>query len=231
MLINADFSARVVSRPEDSSFVPSPMAGVSRRMLDRIGAEKARATSIVRYEPGSYFSPHTHDGGEEYLVLDGVFSDETGDYPAGTYVRNPIGSSHKPFSKDGATIFVKLHQFAADDTEQMVIRTQEAEFLPGLVDGLSVLPLHQVEGENVALVRWAPNTQFNPHRHWGGEEILVLEGVFEDEHGRYPAGTWLRSPHLSQHTPFTRDEGALIYVKTGHLFQAQAQAQAKSYAA
>ncbi len=226
MLLNADFSQRVVSRPDDSLFVPSPMAGVSRRMLDRIGNEKARATSIVRYEPGSYFAEHTHDGGEEFLVLDGVFSDETGDYPAGSYVRNPIGSSHTPFSRDGATIFVKLHQFDAGDTEQKVIDTRTAEFLPGLVDGLSVLPLHQVEGENVALVHWAPNTQFNPHRHWGGEEILVLKGVFEDEHGRYPAGTWLRSPHLSQHTPFTREEGALIYVKTGHLFQAQSQAKA-----
>ena len=112
------------------------------------------------------------------------------------------------------------------DTEQKVIDTRGAQFLPGMVDGLSVLPLHQVEGENVALVRWAPNTVFNPHRHWGGEEILVLEGVFEDEHGRYPAGTWLRSPHLSQHTPFTREEGALIYVKTGHLFQAERQAHA-----
>ena len=107
-----------------------------------------------------------------------------------------------------------------------MIDTRGAQFLPGMVDGLSVLPLHQVEGENVALVRWAPNTVFNPHRHWGGEEILVLEGVFEDEHGRYPAGTWLRSPHLSQHTPFTREEGALIYVKTGHLFQAERQAHA-----
>lgn len=217
MLLNSDFTQRVVSLPEDSAFVPSPMAGVTRRMLDRIGEEKARATSIVRYEPGSSFSAHTHDGGEEYFVIEGTFSDENGDYPAGTYVRNPIGSRHTPFSKDGATIFVKLHQFDPSDIEQKVIDTRKAQFLPGLVDGLSVLPLHQTESENVALVHWAPNTQFNPHRHWGGEEILVLEGVFEDEHGRYPAGSWLRSPHLSQHTPFTREEGALIYVKTGHL--------------
>jgi anti-sigma factor ChrR (cupin superfamily) len=56
-----------------------------------------------------------------------------------------------------------------------------------------------------------------PHRHWGGEEILVLDGVFEDEHGRYPTGSWLRSPHQSEHHPFTGPDGALIYVKTGHL--------------
>ena len=217
MLLNADFSARVVSRPEDAEFVASPMAGVTRRMLDRMGAESGRATSIVRYEPGSYFSEHTHTGGEEFLVLEGVFSDETGDYPAGSYVRNPIGSKHTPFSREGATIFVKLHQFAPDDTEQKVIDTRSADFLPGLVEGLSVLPLHSHPGENVALVKWEPGTVFNPHRHFGGEEILVLDGVFEDEHGRYPAGSWLRSPHGSQHTPFTGPEGALIYVKTGHL--------------
>ena len=85
-----------------------------------------------------------------------------------------------------------------------------------MVEGLSVLPLHQHKHENVALVRWAPNTQFNPHRHWGGEEIFVLEGTFQDEHGDYPAGSWLRSPHLSTHAPWS-DEGCLIYVKTGHL--------------
>ena len=156
MLINADFSQRVVSRPEDAEWVASPMNGVTRRMLDRIGEEKARATSMVRYEPGSYFAEHTHGGGEEFLVLEGTFSDECGHYPAGTYVRNPIGSSHTPFSEDGATIFVKLHQFMADDTTHKVINTREARFVQGLVDGLSVLPLHSHHGENVALVRWAP---------------------------------------------------------------------------
>lgn len=185
-------------------------------MLDRIGEEVARATSIVRYAPNSYFSEHTHGGGEEFFVLEGVFSDEHGDYPAGSYVRNPIGSSHTPHSKEGCTIFVKLHQFDAEDTEQKVIDTRNADFVPGRVPGLSVLPLHTHCTENVALVRWQPGTRFLGHRHWGGEEILVLEGVFQDENGDYPAGTWLRSPHLSGHTPFS-EEGCLIYVKTGHL--------------
>jgi anti-sigma factor ChrR (cupin superfamily) len=86
-----------------------------------------------------------------------------------------------------------------------------------LVPGLSVMHLHEHGSEHVALVKWAPNTRFSRHSHWGGEEILVLDGVFEDEHGRYPKGCWLRSPHLSQHMPFTGPAGALIYVKTGHL--------------
>ena len=216
MRINADFSKRAVVRPEDYNWVASPAAGVERMMLDRIGDEVARATTLVRFAPESYFDAHSHDGGEEFLVLEGVFSDESGDYPAGSYVRNPIGTSHKPHTKEGCTILVKLHQFAEDDTAHFSIDTRNAAFRPGMVDGLSVLPLHTAQNENVALVRWAPGTRFSAHQHWGGEEIFVLEGTFEDEHGRYPAGSWLRSPHLSQHTPFS-EEGCLIYVKTGHL--------------
>lgn len=216
MRLNADFSKRVVVRPEQYDWVTSPAAGVERMMLDRVGDEVARATTIVRFAPGSQFDAHTHGGGEEFFVLEGVFSDETGDFPAGTYVRNPIGTSHTPHTKDGCTILVKLHQFAQDDTAQFAIDTTSAPFRPGMVEGLSVLPLHTAGNENVALVRWAPGTRFNAHQHWGGEEIFVLEGEFADEHGRYPAGSWLRSPHLSQHRPFS-DEGCLIYVKTGHL--------------
>ncbi len=217
-LLNADFDQRVVIRPEDYQWVPSPMPGVERMMLDRIGDEVARATSIVRYAPYSQFSSHTHDGGEEIFVLDGVFADEHQPFPQGSYLRNPIGTSHTPnIGKEGATIFVKLHQFNERDTEQKAIDTAQQMWHPGLVDGLTVMPLHEFEGEHVALVKWAPNTQFKAHQHWGGEEILVIAGTFYDEHGSYPAGTWLRSPHMSQHTPFTKEDGALIYVKTGHL--------------
>jgi anti-sigma factor ChrR (cupin superfamily) len=217
-LLNADFDQRVVIRPEDYQWVPSPMPGVERMMLDRIGDEVARATSIVRYAPHSQFSSHTHDGGEEIFVLDGVFADEHQPYPQGSYLRNPIGTSHTPnIGKEGATIFVKLHQFNERDTEQKAINTTQQMWHPGLVDGLTVMPLHEFEGEHVALVKWAPNTQFKAHQHWGGEEILVIAGTFYDEHGSYPAGTWLRSPHMSQHTPFTKEDGAWIYVKTGHL--------------
>lgn len=226
MHLNADFSQRVVMDTNAMDWEPSPMAGVHRRKLDRIGDEVARATSLVKYDAGSYFSPHTHDGGEEFFVLQGTFSDEHGDYPAGTYVRNPIGTSHKPHSEKGCVIFVKLHQFDKTDQRQFSINTHEATFSPGLVDGLSVLPLHSHEsGENVALVRWAPGTQFKAHRHWGGEEIFVLDGVFSDEHGDYPKGAWLRNPHNSVHTPFSKD-GCLIYVKTGHLFPEDIPSQA-----
>lgn len=216
MHLNADFSKRVALRPGDVQWTPSPMNGVERQMLDRLGAESGHATSIVRYAPNSYFSEHEHSGGEEFFVLEGVFSDQYGDFPAGTYVRNPIGTRHKPHSDDGCTIFVKLHQFEADDTRQFSVNTAQAAFSPGVAKGLSVLPLHQHGSESVALVRWQPGTYFSRHRHWGGEEILVLEGTFQDEHGDYPKGSWLRSPHLSEHTPFS-EEGCLILVKTGHL--------------
>ncbi|MDJ0858118.1 MAG: cupin domain-containing protein [Dinoroseobacter sp.] len=222
MKLNADFSERVVIRPEDYAWIDSPANGVQRMMLDRIGDEVARATTIVRFAPNSSFDAHSHGGGEEFLVLEGVFSDEHADYPAGTYVRNPIGTSHTPhIGPEGATILVKLQQFDADDNEQKAIDTNNASFVEGSAPGLSVLPLHSVAAENVALVRWEPGTKFGEHTHWGGEEIFVLEGTFQDEHGDYPAGTWIRSPHLSRHTPFS-DEGCLIYVKTGHLPVAQA---------
>lgn len=218
MQVNADFEQRVVLPPPGpEAWVPSPMAGVHRRLLDRVGGEVARATSIVRYAAGSRFDHHEHGGGEEFLVLEGVFSDEQGDYPAGTYVRNPPGTGHAPFSREGCTLFVKLWQFARGDTRPVRIDTRSAAWHPGLVPGLSVMPLHEFEGISTALVRWAPDTQFNQHAHPGGEEIFVLEGLFRDEHGEYPAGSWLRNPRWSRHTPFTGAEGATIYVKVGHL--------------
>ena len=217
-LINADFEQRVVIQPTDYHWIESPMPGVERMMLDRVGDEVARAASVVRYAPHSEFSSHTHNGGEEFLVLEGVFSDEHQNYSKGSYVRNPIGTSHTPkIGKEGATILVKLHQFDRDDKEQKMIDTQNSPWQQGLVDGLTVMPLHEFKGEHAALVQWAPHTQFQVHKHWGGEEIFVLEGTFYDEYGRYPKGSWLRSPHMSQHTPFTKEDGALIYVKVGHL--------------
>ena len=217
MLLNADTTKRVVINTKEIPWVDSPMAGVQRRMLERDGDEVARATTIVRYAPGSSFSPHTHGGGEEYLVLEGVFSDEHGDYPTGTYVRNPVGSTHTPFSKEGGTILVKLWQMSPEDKKQKAIETHNTPWFPGLIEGLEVMPLHAHGTENVALVKWQPGTVFQRHSHYRGEEIYVIEGVFADEQGTYPQGTWIRNPHKSIHTPFSK-EGCLIYVKTGHLY-------------
>jgi anti-sigma factor ChrR (cupin superfamily) len=216
--LHSDYSARVVLNHNDLPWMASPEAGVKRRLLDRCGDEVARATSVVRYEPGAVFPQHSHARGEEIFVLEGTFSDETGDYRAGTYIMNPPGSHHIPFSKEGCTLFVKLQHLGSDQVHQEVVDTNTEPWLQGMVPGLNVMPLMR-QGSGSTLVRWAPQTYFNAHRHFGGEEIFVIKGVFEDEHGRYSEGSWIRSPHMSLHKPFSR-EGCTIFVKTGHLLAA-----------
>lgn len=217
MQLHSDLNQRAVVRSSDVPWVASPLPGVDRRMLERDGGEVARATSIVRYAPGAHFSAHRHDLGEEFFVLDGTFCDEWGRYPEGTYVLNPPGSFHAPFTtEEGCTLFVKLRHLGSEPLERCVVDTRSTLWRPGLVEGLSVMPLSSQGPAHTALVRWAPGTRFSAHAHVGGEEIFVVEGVFEDEHGRYPQGTWLRSPHLSSHQPFST-EGCTILVKTGHL--------------
>ncbi|MBS3803619.1 MAG: cupin domain-containing protein [Oleiphilaceae bacterium] len=214
-MLNMDFTQKVILNTHTLQWQPSPSGGVSRKPLAREDAERGHATSIVRYEPGARFNRHEHPLGEEILVLTGVFSDENGDYGPGMYLRNPPGSGHAPFSEEGCTLLVKLHQFDQADRETVRIDTSSAEWRAGH-GGLQVMPLHAFEHEHVALVKWPARERFQPHRHFGGEEILVLSGEFCDEYGRYPAGTWMRSPHLSQHHPFV-DEETVIWVKTGHL--------------
>ena len=220
MRINADLSRRAVVTPDQAAWAPSPEPGVERLMLDRDGAEVARATSVVRFAPDSRFARHTHGAGEEFLVLSGTFSDEAGDYPAGTYVRNPPGSSHAPRSGPGCTRFVKLRQFAPDDLKRVVIDTRAATgWTPGDAEGVRVLPLHAHGPERVALERWAPGARLARREHPGGAEFLVLEGGLADGDGAYPAGSWLRLPPGSGHAPRS-EEGCLLYVKTGHLGRA-----------
>lgn len=212
---NMDFTQRVVITPEDYVWFDSPSATVMRMPLEREARESGHTTSIVRYAANASFAAHSHPGGEEIFVLDGVFEDEVGRYPAGTYLRNPIGTKHAPRSGPGCTLFVKLAQHAHDDQEQLVIDTQSASFAPGY-GGLRVLHLHTHGCVSTALVFWPAGEHFVPHTHVGGEEIIVLSGTFRDEHGVYPQGSWIRSPHLSVHTPWV-EEDTLILVKTGHL--------------
>lgn len=216
MNLNDDPSKRVVLRSAKLPWVSSPVAGVDRRLLARDGGEDARATSIVRYMPGAAFPSHAHPQGEEIMVLDGEFADEHGVYPAGTYIKNPPGTRHAPRSAAGCTLFVKLRQLDDRDSEQVVVRPPDRRWLPGLVSGLEVLALSQFGTTHTALVRWAPGTFFNKHQHFGGEEILVLQGTFQDEYEDYPSGTWIRSPHMSSHQPYS-EPGCLIFVKVGHL--------------
>lgn len=216
MDVNADLTKRALVNSEEIDWISSPQSGVDRRMLDRQGDEVARATTIVRFAPHSRFPSHVHGGGEEFFVLGGVFSDESGDYGPGMYVRNPVGSKHQPHSDPGATIFVKLQQMAPGDQDYVRIDTNNTPWQAGSVEGLRVIPLHQFEGERTLLIDWQPGVQFEHHDHPGGEEVLVLDGVLEDEDGRYPKGTWIRYPVGSSHTPFS-NEGCRLFVKIGHL--------------
>ncbi|MEH6649213.1 MAG: cupin domain-containing protein [Motiliproteus sp.] len=215
MMLNMDFGQRVVIDTKLQPWQPSPMAGVWRKPLAREEAEQGHATSVVRYDPGSHFSSHKHPAGEEILVLEGTFSDQFGDFGPGSYFRNPPGTEHAPFSEQGCTLLVKLHQFTEGDNSQLNIDTRHGDWLPGQ-GRLQVMPLHSFGPEQVALVRWPAGERFQSHRHFGGEEIFVLSGEFCDEFGRYPAGSWIRSPHMSQHHPYVEEE-TLIWVKVGHL--------------
>ncbi|MEO0831579.1 MAG: cupin domain-containing protein, partial [Pseudomonadota bacterium] len=199
-------------------WVASPMAGVDRRMLDRIGDEVARATSIVRYAPGSAFSSHVHTGGEEFLVLDGVFSDEHGDFPAGSYIRNPPQSSHTPGSEPGCTIFVKLWQFDLEDRTHVRVDTGKMRFLP-VTDGVEVMPLFSDGREDVVLERWAPGADVEVQAT-DGAEILVLDGGFEEAGETFAAQSWLRLPKGGTTTAKAGAEGARVWIKRGHLKEA-----------
>ena len=175
-------------------------------MLDRIGDEVARATSIVRYAPHSHFSAHTHGGGEEFLVLDGVFQDEHGDYPAGFYVRNPPGSSHTPGSEPGCTILVKLWQFDPDDRTQLRTDTVALAFAPAPgLHGIERAPLFENVSERVRLERWAPGTAIDLPGH-GGIELFVLDGSFKRPARSSPCtrGSGSRPAHDCEHAQAER---------------------------
>jgi len=210
-----NFTEKVVINSQLEPWVASPREGVWRKPLARENAENGHATSIVKFEAGANFNEHDHPLGEEILVLSGTFSDHTGDYHAGTYFRNPEGFKHAPFSREGCTLLVKLHQFQNGDNEHVVINTHANSWSRGM-GNLMVLPLHSYKGESTALVKWPKGERFQPHQHFGGEEIYVISGEFIDEHGYYPQGSWIRSPHMSSHHPYVEQE-TLILVKTGHL--------------
>lgn len=197
MRIHDDFTAPVVLRLDRMSWVSSPSAGVERKMLDRVGQEVARATSVVRYAAGSAFPSHEHARGEEVLVLEGVFSDEHGDYPASTYVRNPWGSCHAPYTRQGCTLFVKLRQMAGDDGARVVVETASGAWCPSGEAGVDVMELHRHGAERVCLERWASAGTERVIEVADGLELFVVEGELLDAAGAWPALTWMRWPARS----------------------------------
>ncbi|QHJ12660.1 hypothetical protein FX988_02918 [Paraglaciecola mesophila] len=221
MNINADFSQRVVVHSQQQPWVASPMPGVDRRPLDRMGDEVARATTIVRYAPGSEFSPHVHTGGEEFIVLEGVFQDQHGDFPAGSYIRNPPQSSHKPGSDEGCVIFVKLWQFNLDDRLHVNVpaRADDAaassEFTPPATGAISKVLYHD-EYEVVSVYELAPNSMLELDAI-KGLEALVLTGEISEGHDTLEKHSWLRLPVGSQFKAKAGKTGARVWIKTEHL--------------
>lgn len=217
MNLNADFTLRAAVHAARLDWTPSPIPGVDRRMLDRIGGEVARATSIVRYAPGSRFSPHTHGGGEEFLVLDGVFQDEHGDFPAGAYIRNPPTTRHTPGSAPGCTIFVKLWQFDRDDRTGVRLDAAAEPYAPapGRL-GVDMTPLFEDAHEQVRIERWAPGAGVVLPVP-GGIELLVLDGGFTEAGEAFGVQSWLRLPAGAVLDAVAGPEGCRVWVKTGHL--------------
>jgi quercetin dioxygenase-like cupin family protein len=221
MELNSDFSERVAVHSASIPWQASPAKGVNRRMLDRIGGEVARATTIVRFDVGSVFDPHTHGGGEEFVVLSGVFQDEHGDYPAGTYVRNPPSTRHTPRSDDGCIILVKLWQFDPADRDQFSTNMNDLT--------LSVDPnnptihssiLFKDDRETVRIEQWYEGPVILGAD--GGAEYFVLEGAFEFKGTSFVKGSWLRLPERDLVSINVLSEGAQIWSKTGHLPFAEA---------
>ena len=205
MRLNADFAVPAQVHAANQPWISSPTPGVERRMLFRIGDEKARATSIVRYAPDSHFPAHGHPGGEEILVLDGVFQDESGDYPAGSYMRNPPGSGHRPGSQPGCVIFVKLWQFRQDDQRYVALRD---------TDGI----LFDNGHEQVRLEKWAASQDVEVDNA-DGLELLVLDGSFSDAVESFARLSWLRYPAGKPLRVRTGADGARVWLKSGLLLQ------------
>jgi ChrR Cupin-like domain len=215
MRLNADFSLRVVIHTAQQPWFDSPIPGVQRRMLDRVGDEVARATSVVRYAPGSQFSAHTHGGGEEFIVLEGVFQDEYGDYPAGSYIRNPPTTRHTPRSQAGCVIFVKLWQFDLADRTEVRLNMNQA-VLTASAAGLATALLYEDARETVQLETWEPGASITRTLSDGGE-FLVLEGGFAETGDQLEQLAWLRIPRGGQLNAAAGPSGAKVWVKTRHL--------------
>tara|TARA_R110002124_G_scaffold234886_1_gene400211 strand:+ start:8313 stop:9017 length:705 start_codon:yes stop_codon:yes gene_type:complete len=213
--LNMDFSKKVILDTADLPWSPSSLSGVERRKLERQNAESGHATSIVRYAPGSQFSPHIHSGGEEYLVLEGVFSDETGDYGKGCYVRNPPGSRHTPSSQQGCTIFVKLCQMLPQGEPQINVDTNMRDWEP-IKEGWFIMPLFENAQETVRLNKLQPDQDSGQQTYPRGMEILLLSGDLSINGEMFTPQTWGRFPPGAV-LKLESTAGCTFWSKQGHL--------------
>lgn len=172
-------------------------------------------TMLTRFDPGGFFPLHGHPGGEEILVLEGNFIDETGVHPPGTYMLNPEGFIHRPYSDEGCLTFVKLRQHGGKTRQQVRTNIFNDSWQPGRIPPIQVQPAYEQAGfsEKVWFERWLPGTQLLDVVETDIKEIFLVEGSWSDELGSYPTGSWLRYPPNCPYSPFS-ETGCLIYVKT-----------------
>jgi len=211
MTLHSDHSLRIVVDATDL-YAGQP----GERALEQHDAPAESRITLRSLKSGESV---THDGVRllEVLVLRGCVSLNGEALGPASYARLAPGVSATVTSTEASVVYLNERTPTEPEKDSYALRGADLDWRQGMVPGLKVTSLHQGLTKHTALVRWAPETRFNPHTHVGGEEILVLEGVFRDEHGSYPAGTWIRSPHMSNHRPFTGPEGATILVKVGHL--------------
>ena len=215
-MLNTNINRPVVVRTDELDWQADPVPGVWRKPLVLDDGEHGFATSLVKYDAEARFSEHSHDKGEEILVLDGVLSDEDGDYRAGNYLRKPPGTRHTPFSRSGCEMLVLRDQFSIDDDEEVQFDTQSAHWLPAEGD-MEVMPLFDNGLESVCLMKLPAGCHRVRRRNFGGVEWYVISGCLYDDEGVYPQGSWVRYPDDSLDT-MVADEDTIAWCKRGHLF-------------
>jgi len=218
--LNTDLSIRVAANTRAMAWTESAGGHVLRKRVHLSGpAESGQVTSVVRYLAGAHFPAHDHPQGEEILVLDGVFSDEHGNWPAGTYLLNPQGFRHRPFSSAGCTLLVKLRQYPGTDRRQVAVQSHDLPWCATDNKGVFSKPLYsqQPYPDHTRLERWDSSSSRGELAFASGAELFVLNGEFEDEFGSYPRHSWLRIPAGASLTP-TGGEYCEVYIKEGGFF-------------
>lgn len=223
--LNSDKSRAQLIRTSEIDWVATSQAGgVYRKMIEREGTEKvARATTIVRFDPDQAFPRHTHAGGEEFLVLDGVWRDDYGDFPKYSYVRNYIGSGHTPsIGKEGCVILVKLRQMSLLSKDEPEHKAWGPHIFEGkATDVVEEERLFSSSLEQTLVQTWPANSNFDVPIPIGGAEIFVVDGSFSSALGEHDKWSWARIPNEgSEDTSFrvtTGSDPVYVWMKVGHL--------------